>query len=151
MHDPVDAKLFAIAPPPQLEPTDTEDKPAASQTGQVRFARGKHQLRLSTEAAEAAGSVVPVLITTRLATERPSRAEFVLDFEGKLNEDGWQIEGAVPLCARGRFKASLDDFDMGQIGLLAALQPPGGRLKRTGGGGSGLNSMGFASSSRNAS
>lgn len=58
--------------------------------------------------------------------ERPSRAEFVLDFEGKLNEDGWQIEGAVPLCARGRFKASLDDFDMGQIGLLAALQPPGG-------------------------
>lgn len=58
--------------------------------------------------------------------EPPSDSEYVLDLEGKLNQDGWRMEGAVPLCARGRFSATLDEFDMGQVGLLATVQPPSG-------------------------
>lgn len=58
--------------------------------------------------------------------ERPRLAEYVLDFKGRLNQDGWRMEGIVPLCARGRFSAALDDFDMSQVGLLGAIHPPSG-------------------------
>lgn len=66
------------------------------------------------------------VIKPREWIERPKRSEYVLDFEGRLNQDGWRMEGAIPLCARGRFSAALDDFDTGQVGLLGAIQPPSG-------------------------